>query len=82
MLPVITLEEHFISEGFSYTTASNESVLDRFPPKVAADLCSLGDRRLGDMDQGDVTLQVISHVPASGVPQEFLWMFVKKLITS
>ena len=68
MLPVITLEEHFISEGFSYSTASNEAVLDRFPPKVAADLCSLGDRRLGDMNQGDVTLQVISHVPASGVP--------------
>jgi predicted TIM-barrel fold metal-dependent hydrolase len=60
MLPLITLEEHYVS------SASKDVVGDafaKFPSHVVEKLQSLDERRIRDMDSGDVSLQVLSHGP-------------------
>lgn len=65
--PLITLEEHFVSEA-ALTHGSDDDPLGikRFPPLIATKLSNLGNTRLKDMDAGTVTLQVISHGPTDG----------------
>lgn len=65
--PLITLEEHFVSEA-ARTHGNHEDPLGikRFPPPIATKLSDLGNERLKDMDAGTVTLQVISHGPTNG----------------
>ena len=65
--PLITLEEHFVSEA-ARTHGKNDDPLGikRFPPPIATKLSDLGNERLKDMDAGTVTLQVISHAPTNG----------------
>lgn len=66
MLPLITLEEHYVS-----STVRASQKVDRyasFPPQLVAKLMSLGDERIQDMDNGNVSLQIISHGPGIRPP--------------
>ena len=63
MLPLITLEEHYLSKSARANVTDEELGLHEFPPKVASNLMDLGAQRIKDMDDGGVTLQVISHNP-------------------
>ena len=64
--PLITLEEHFVSEAARTWDSGNLLGSIRFPPKVATKFSNISDERLKDMDAGSVTLQVISHRPTDG----------------
>ena len=68
MVPLITLEEHYTCKEFREQTPISKETLGRFPPHVAARAVSLGDQRIHDMDQGKVSMQVISHTTASESP--------------
>jgi len=64
MLPLITLEEHFISrKAREATKVGSHDVWDAFPQQIFAKLENVGDDRIRDMDKGEVSLQVLSHVP-------------------
>lgn len=64
MLPLITLEEHFLSEAVANTPAAAKLGMDNFPPALRSKLMSLGDERLQDMEDGNISLQLVSHNPA------------------
>ncbi|KIW62491.1 hypothetical protein PV04_10664 [Phialophora macrospora] len=67
MAPVlIGLEEHFASAAVTDKTTLN---LHMFPQKLQDDLADLGERRIKDMDQGNMEIQVISHFPAVTPPE-------------
>ncbi|KAK5133704.1 hypothetical protein LTR08_007458 [Meristemomyces frigidus] len=57
--PIIALEEHFLTGTLPGLRARYEV----FPTSVQQKLISLGDERIKDMDDGEVTLQVLSHAP-------------------
>lgn len=64
MLPTITLEEHYIAEVMSYSQSVRSLSLSQFPPEVESNLADIGEERVSDMDEGGISVQVISHVPA------------------
>ena len=64
MLPTITLEEHFISEVMSSSQSVKSLALHQFPPTVRSNLLDIGERRIRAMDESNISLQIISHVPA------------------
>ena len=66
--PLVTLEEHFLATNSdtsgslsSHAYESNGS----FPPSTIAALRDVSGGRIAAMDAGSITLQVISHAPAS-----------------
>lgn len=61
MLPLISLEDHFVSP--IVRAATNKDSYSLFPPKVVEQLVSLDADRITEMDAGKVTLQIISHAP-------------------
>ena len=63
MLPLITLEEHYVSPHVRAAQKHDEFAL--FPPAVVQKLNSLGEERVEDMDRGEVSLQIISHGPGN-----------------
>ena len=74
MLPLITLEEHFVSRNFKDARYSREAIQNRFPTSTVAENLTLGPKRLQDMENGDVSLQVISHVPSAASSLEICQM--------
>lgn len=64
MLPLITLEEHFLSEVVANSPAAAKLGLDLFPAALKSKLMSLSDERLQDMKDGNISLQIVSHNPA------------------
>jgi predicted TIM-barrel fold metal-dependent hydrolase len=64
MLPTITLEEHFVSEALRSSESVSKLALHQHPAKVQVDIIELGENRIRDMDEGGMSLQVISHIPA------------------
>ena len=64
MLPLITLEEHFLSEAVANSPAAAKLGMDKFPPALKSKLMSLSDERLQDMKDGNISLQLVSHNPA------------------
>ncbi len=64
MLPLITLEEHYLSQVVLPYVDANKSY-KRHPPHFLTKLTSLGDERIQEMDRGEITLQVISHAPTT-----------------
>lgn len=64
---LVTLEEHFVSKANrNWVSQNRESPSLEYPPPIVNKLADLGDGRLKDMDDGSVTLQVISHEAAEG----------------
>jgi predicted TIM-barrel fold metal-dependent hydrolase len=64
MIPLITLEEHFLAEGIGRAGSSEEQF--KWVPGLLEKLEDLDALRLHDMDEGQITLQVISHGPGLG----------------
>lgn len=68
MHPLITLEEHYISPKVH---AASQEVRDHFAPfpaQTMAKLQALGEGRIQDMDNGNVSIQVLSHGPGDLSP--------------
>lgn len=66
MLPLITLEEHFISDTLRDSPYASTLGLELFPPEVSRKLLTLQDERIEDMDHAGITIQVVSHNPGAG----------------
>ncbi|KFY20403.1 hypothetical protein V491_03745 [Pseudogymnoascus sp. VKM F-3775] len=66
MIPFITLEEHYVSVKARETDAVDDYA--SFPQHMVTKLRSLGDERIQDLDNGNVSLQVISHSPGTRSP--------------
>lgn len=62
--PLITLEEHFLAEAAEDVKALYSEQLGNIP-ELANKLSDLGPIRLRSMDEGQVSIQVISHGPGS-----------------
>ena len=69
MMLSITLEEHYISPSLG-DVPENARHLKLFPPEMLSRLYDLGEQRLAAMDAGDVAIQVISHGPGVGTPEQ------------
>ncbi|RAH72400.1 amidohydrolase family protein [Aspergillus aculeatinus CBS 121060] len=63
MIPLITLEEHYISRQVSEASPAAKAHYAAFPPHIRGKLESLGAGRIQDLDAGNVSLQVLSHGP-------------------
>jgi predicted TIM-barrel fold metal-dependent hydrolase len=64
MIPLITLEEHFFAEGVGQGAKYQEQF--KSAPGLLEKLEDLGEMRLHEMDEGQITLQVVSHGPGIG----------------
>ncbi|KAG8164079.1 hypothetical protein KVR01_005997 [Diaporthe batatas] len=67
--PIITLEEHFMSEAAEANPHAADEALKKIPG-LWDKFTELGPLRLKDMDAGQVTLQVISHGPGDLTPDQ------------
>lgn len=67
MLPFVTLEEHYTSP--SVQAAETDSEFVDFPESIVRKLDTLGAERITDMNNGSVSLQVISHDPGDRSPE-------------
>lgn len=65
MTPLITLEEHFYSKAIRADTGMDQPI-SQFPPQVLEKLYSISEDRIRDMNNGGVSLQIISHTPTQG----------------
>lgn len=68
--PIITLEEHFMSQAAQETLSSKTATLKQAPGGLWDKFTELGPVRIKDMDAGRVTLQVISHGPGELSPPQ------------
>ncbi|KAH8697241.1 putative metal-dependent hydrolase [Talaromyces proteolyticus] len=66
--PLITLEEHYTSPKVKESSDEARSHYSHFPPHTLAKLDHLGENRIQDLDNGKVSLQVISHGPGDISP--------------
>lgn len=62
MLPLITLEEHYISLALPPGADDLASHME-LPPQLQSKLSDLGSERIKDLDAGSISLQVLSHGP-------------------
>lgn len=67
--PIITLEEHFLSEAARENPNPRNETFKAMPG-LFEKLTELGPERLKDMDAGHVTMQVISHGPGDLTPSQ------------
>ncbi|EXJ89701.1 hypothetical protein A1O3_02768 [Capronia epimyces CBS 606.96] len=65
IIPLITLEEHFVSQAVLdfYARQGLEQTIPESHKNIMNALCEVGPRRLQSMDSGRVSIQVISHRP-------------------
>ena len=63
MLPLITLEEHYLDPSLCQNGKHEELLQNSFTPQVHRQLLELGQQRLDDLDAGSIKIQVISHIP-------------------
>ncbi|KAJ5723325.1 metal-dependent hydrolase [Penicillium malachiteum] len=61
MIPLITLEEHYVSPHVR--AAQEHDEFAAFPHDLVRKLNSLDEERVQDLDRGSVSLQIISHGP-------------------
>ncbi|KAE8149571.1 hypothetical protein BDV25DRAFT_172763 [Aspergillus avenaceus] len=62
-MPLITLEEHYISPKVRASSASARAHYSKFPGHILTKLEDLDAQRIQDMNDGKVSLQVLSHGP-------------------
>lgn len=63
MIPLITLEEHYLSKKVIEANPEARDLHTMLPPHILTKLECLGEERILDLDKGKVSLQVISHGP-------------------
>lgn len=66
MIPLIALEEHYISSVV--TQAQKFDRYANFPPHIPAKLKAVDDERIQDLNNGKISLQVLSHSPGIRSP--------------
>ena len=67
--PLVTLEEHFLSKHIGEPSKLASSIYRQFSRTINDQLLDFGKIRLGCMDQGGITMQVLSHAPADASPK-------------
>ncbi|KAL2074602.1 hypothetical protein VTL71DRAFT_8380 [Oculimacula yallundae] len=67
MSPLITLEEHYISRSAIKQAGATE-LYTQFPPHIVTKLADLSNERIADLENGSVSLQVLSHGPIDASP--------------
>lgn len=65
MRPLITLEEHFVSEKVITSSDEAKSHYANFPSHLITKLNDLRASRITDLDNGNVSLQIVSHGPGN-----------------
>lgn len=65
MIPLITLEEHYLSSQVTAGSSEIRSLYAKFPSGIINKLVNLDEERIRDLDNGHVSLQVISHGPGN-----------------
>ena len=66
MASLISLEDHFISDAMKARSQNlDEFAFHLWPKELNEKLSSLGDLRISDMDKGEISVQVVSSVPAA-----------------
>ena len=70
MLPLITLEEHFLSSAVlaAQQASGAPDPFAGFPVQISRRLKSLDSERVKDMDDGNISLQILSHGPMDHAP--------------
>ncbi|KAJ8065277.1 hypothetical protein OCU04_005975 [Sclerotinia nivalis] len=70
MLPLITLEEHYLSSAVlaAQQASGTPDPFASFPAHLTRKLKSLDDERVKDMDDGNISLQILSHGPMDHAP--------------
>ena len=66
MVPLVALEEHYVSTAV--TQAQTVDPYATFPPHIPLKLKNVGDGRIKDLDNGKISLQIISHGPGIRPP--------------
>lgn len=69
MVPIISLEDHFVSEALYGSPSVSRLGLHVFPAEVVSKLRDIREGRLNDLDSGGISLQVISAVPCVETPE-------------
>ena len=64
MANLISLEDHFTSRAMLSSPNVESFRFDLFPKDTQEKLLSVGSRRIQDMDAGEISLQVVSSIPA------------------
>ncbi|TKA83621.1 hypothetical protein B0A55_00438 [Friedmanniomyces simplex] len=64
--PLITLEEHFVSQHIT----SAHALYNDFGQDLLFKLQDLGNERIQNMDAGSVNLQIISHAPITASAEQ------------
>ncbi|RAL60751.1 hypothetical protein DID88_009856 [Monilinia fructigena] len=72
MLPLITLEEHYLSSAVlaAQEASGTPDPFSGFPEQISRKLKSLDDERIKDMDDGNISLQILSHGPMNHASPE------------
>ncbi|KAI9646288.1 hypothetical protein NHQ30_005729 [Ciborinia camelliae] len=72
MLPLITLEEHYLSSAVlaAQQASGTPDPFAGFPAQILRKLKSLDDERIKDMNDGNVSLQILSHGPMDHAPPQ------------
>lgn len=61
--PLLSLEDHFVSSVCQEDNVAKTLDLQQFPTNILQKLTEVGPYRIGEMKQGNVQLQVVSHIP-------------------
>ena len=62
MLPLISLEDHFLATSVVDSSSSSKIPFNMYPSSVFENLIDLDERRLANMDRGNTVVQVVSHL--------------------
>lgn len=63
MAPLIALEEHYLAPSLCDSGGHDDLLRTSFTPQIHEQLLDLGRKRLDDLDDGSIAVQVISHIP-------------------
>ncbi|KIW12774.1 hypothetical protein PV08_07961 [Exophiala spinifera] len=68
-MPVISLEDHFVSEALHASPSVSNLGLHMFPPQVVSKLRDIREGRIDDLNHGGISVQVISAIPSLESPK-------------
>lgn len=61
----ITLEEHFLSQAAHSSEVATDDPIHGFPTSIINKLVDLDDERIKSMDENNIAIQVLSHIPTN-----------------
>ena len=69
MTSFISLEDHFIGQAVKDRPSATAIPSHLWPTSIWTDLYDVGEKRITAMDKGDISLQIVSHIPAVEPPE-------------